>query len=42
MKNGKLCAIFDFGMLGVGDPSCVLQWLGLFLFLVAESHIRMY
>ena len=21
-KNGKLCGIIDFGMLGVGDPSC--------------------
>jgi aminoglycoside phosphotransferase (APT) family kinase protein len=22
VKNGKLCAIIDFGILGVGDPSC--------------------
>jgi len=22
IKNGKLCAIIDFGILGVGDPSC--------------------
>ena len=22
VKNGKLCAVIDFGILGVGDPSC--------------------
>jgi len=22
VKNGKLCGVIDFGMLGVGDPSC--------------------
>lgn len=22
IKNGKLCAVIDFGILGVGDPSC--------------------
>ncbi|PLS01953.1 aminoglycoside phosphotransferase family protein [Neobacillus cucumis] len=22
VKNGKLCAVIDFGVLGVGDPSC--------------------
>ncbi|CAJ0835187.1 5905_t:CDS:2 [Entrophospora sp. SA101] len=22
VKNGKLCGVIDFGMLGIGDPSC--------------------
>ncbi|SFC84953.1 aminoglycoside phosphotransferase family protein [Bacillus sp. UNCCL81] len=28
VKNGKLCAVIDFGILGVGDPSCdaVMAW----------------
>ncbi|CAG8641393.1 38760_t:CDS:2 [Gigaspora margarita] len=28
VKDGKLCGVIDFGMLGVGDPSCdfVIAW----------------
>lgn len=28
VKNGKLCAVIDFGILGVGDPACdyVMAW----------------
>ena len=22
VKNGKLCVVIDFGILGVGDPAC--------------------
>ena len=30
VKDGKLCAVIDFGILGVGDPACDARWLGRF------------
>jgi aminoglycoside phosphotransferase (APT) family kinase protein len=28
LKNGKLCAVIDFGMVGIGDPACdlIIAW----------------
>ena len=37
VKNSKLAAVIDFGVLGVGDPSCDYAMLGLFLKKKADS-----
>lgn len=42
VKDGKLCAVIDFGILGVGDPACDAAMAWTFLMRIAERCSRMY
>jgi aminoglycoside phosphotransferase (APT) family kinase protein len=40
MEHGKLCAVIDFGMMGIGDPACDLIIAWNFLPAVAREAFR--
>lgn len=42
VKDGKLCAVIDFGILGVGDPACDAAMAWTFLIRIAEMSLKKY
>lgn len=42
VKDGKLCAVIDFGILGVGDPACDAAMAWTFLMRIVERYSRIY
>ena len=42
VKDGKLCAVIDFGILGVGDPACDAAMAWTFLMKIVEMYLKKY
>ena len=42
VKDGKLCAVIDFGILGVGDPACDAAMAWHFLIRIVERYLKKY
>lgn len=42
VKDGKLCAVIDFGILGVGDPACDAAMAWTFLIRIVETYLKKY
>ena len=40
VKDGKLCAVIDFGILGVGDPACDAAMAWTFLMKIVETYLK--
>lgn len=42
VKDGQLCAVIDFGILGVGDPACDAAMAWTFLIRLVEGSLKRY
>lgn len=42
VKDGQLCAVIDFGILGVGDPACDAAMAWTFLMRLVEESLKRY